>query len=43
MPLKRHNGRMGIAAAPVNVNIVNNAGAEVAVSETTGNDGFTKH
>jgi hypothetical protein len=39
MPLKRHNGRMGVAAAPVNVNIVNNAGAEVAVSETTGNDG----
>ena len=38
-PLKRHNGRMGVAASPVNVNVINNAGAEVQVSETTGNDG----
>ena len=39
MPLRRSNGRMGVAAAPVNVNVINNAGAEVKVSETTGNDG----
>ena len=39
MPLRRQNGKMGVAAAPVNVNIINNAGAEVQVSESTGNDG----
>ena len=39
MPLRRSNGRMGVAAAPVNVNVINNAGAEVKVSESTGNDG----
>ena len=39
VPLRRHNGRMGVAASPVNVNVVNNAGASVSVSESTGNDG----
>ena len=39
MPLRRHNGKMGVAASPVNVNVINNAGAEVQVSESTGNDG----
>lgn len=39
LPLRRHNGRMGVEASPVNVNVINNAGAEVQVSESKGNDG----
>jgi tape measure domain-containing protein len=39
VPLRRHGGSLGVGASPVNVNVINNAGAEVAVSESTGNDG----
>jgi hypothetical protein len=39
VPLRRHGGRMGVGASPVNVNIINNASAEVSIAETTGNDG----
>ena len=28
-----------MSASPVNINVVNNAGSEVKVSESTGNDG----
>jgi tape measure domain-containing protein len=39
VPLRRHGGLLGVAASPVNINVVNNAGAQVEVSESTGNDG----
>ena len=39
VPLRRHNGRMGVDASPVNVNVINNGNNEVKVSESTGNDG----
>ena len=38
MPLKRGgDGKLGVSAAPVNVNVINNAGAQVSV-EQDGND-----
>ena len=39
IPLRRHGGSLGVGASPVNVNVINNAGAEVKVSESSGNDG----
>ena len=39
VPLRRIGGKLGVSASPVNVNVINNAGAEVQVSESTGNDG----
>ena len=39
VPLRRHGGSLGVSASPVNINVVNNAGAQVEVSESTGNDG----
>jgi phage-related minor tail protein len=40
MPLKRNSsGRLGVEAAPTNITIINNAGADVQATETTNSDG----
>ncbi len=39
IPLKRNGGVLGVGAAPVNVNIINQSGGEVSTSEKTGPDG----
>lgn len=39
VPLRRHSGRMGVESSPVNINVINNAGADVQISQAKGNDG----
>ena len=39
LPLRRHNGRMGVEASAVTVNVIDNGNNNVEVNESTGNDG----
>ncbi|MDP4836441.1 MAG: hypothetical protein NWS01_04740, partial [Burkholderiales bacterium] len=38
-PLKRHSGKLGVSASPVNVNVYNNAGVEVQTQASESSDG----